>query len=251
MDKALYLDCSAGAAGDMLLGALYSILSPKVEFLKELSCVPQVKITPCTVTEFGITGHHMAVKIQGLEERNHLHHHHDSRSLSDVLRIIQDFSLPKVVIEHACTVYQLVADAESKAHQTPVGSIHFHEVGMLDAIADIVGVCYAIHLLQPTEILATAVALGSGTISCAHGILPVPAPATAFLLEGIPTVEGPVTGELCTPTGAALLRHFVTHFGAEMPQSTPHGGFGTKRFPTHPNAVLAYTFNSSFSTVAL
>ncbi len=240
MKHTLFLDCRAGVAGDMLLGALYGLLPEKVGFLQDLSCIPQAEITPQAVTAFGISGYHMAVKIQGHEELEHQHHHQDCRTLSDVLEIIQTFPLENTVLADACAVYQLVADSESKAHQTPVGAVHFHEVGMMDAICDIVGVCLAIHRLQPTEILASPIATGSGTLHCAHGILPVPAPATRFLLEGLPTITGPATGELCTPTGAALLRHFVTKFTQELPQSTPTGGFGTKQFPTHPNAVLAH-----------
>ncbi len=240
MNNTLFLDVRAGAAGDMLLGALYAALPDKVSFLEKLSCVPQVEITPEPVTEFGLSGYHMAVKIRGLEEMEHHHHHHDCRTLGDVLEIIQTFPLEKSVLENACAVYQLVAQAEGKAHQKPVGAVHFHEVGMMDAICDIVGVSYAIHLLSPKEIVATPVAVGSGTLHCAHGVLPVPAPATSFLLEGIPTIEGPAKGELCTPTGAALLRHFVTRYEESVPEGTAVGGFGTKRFASHCNAVQLY-----------
>ncbi len=100
-----------------------------------------------------------------------------------------------------------------------MGDVHFHEVGALDAVADVVGVCYALYLLQPDQIVASPVHVGSGTVRCAHGIMPVPAPATANLLTGVPIYGGTVQGELCTPTGAALLTHFAQSFGP-MPVMT-------------------------------
>jgi uncharacterized protein (TIGR00299 family) protein len=130
-------------------------------------------------------------------------------------------------------VYNLLAQAESHVHGVPVDRIHFHEVGELDALADITAVCLLIHKLQPTQILASPVHVGSGTVRCAHGILPVPAPATAELLKGIPIYSGEIRGELCTPTGAALLKHFVREF-VSMPAMIPTAigyGMGKKDFP--------------------
>ena len=111
--------------------------------------------------------------------------------------------------EHARRVYDLIAEAEAKAHGCPAGDVHFHEVGALDAVADVAGVCYALEMLCPDRILASPVHVGSGTVRCAHGVMPVPAPATANLLADVPMYGGQVRGELCTPTGAALLVHFV------------------------------------------
>ena len=110
-------------------------------------------------------------------------------------------------------MYDAIAAAEAKAHGCPVEEVHFHEVGALDAVADVVGVCYALHLLRPDRIVASPVHVGCGQVRCAHGVVPVPAPATAFLLKGVPAYGGAVQGELCTPTGAALLAHFAQKFG--------------------------------------
>ena len=120
--------------------------------------------------------------------------------------------MPEAVREDARTVYRAIADAESRVHGAPVDQIHFHEVGTLDALADVVGVCWLMHRLTPDAVYASPVHVGAGQVKCAHGILPVPAPATALLLEGIPCYGGAVRGELCTPTGAALLKHFVLEF---------------------------------------
>ena len=129
-------------------------------------------------------------------------------------------------------VYGLIAEAESRVHGVPVTDIHFHEVGTLDAVADVTAVCLLMHRLAPDEVVVSPVHVGCGTVRCAHGILPVPAPATAELLRGIPIYGGSVEGELCTPTGAALLRHFADRFGP-MPGMTLRAvgyGMGTKDF---------------------
>ena len=133
---------------------------------------------------------------------------------------------------NAGQVYDAIAGAEAKAHGCPVEQVHFHEVGALDAVADVTGVCYAIYLLKPERIVASPVHVGSGTVRCAHGIMPVPAPATANLLADVPMYGGSIRGELCTPTGAALLVHFADSFG-DMPvmSKTSVGiGVGTKEF---------------------
>ena len=142
--------------------------------------------------------------------------------------------------DDALAVYRRIAEAESKVHGTTVDQIHFHEVGTLDALADVVGVCLLMHLLAPEKVYASSVHVGCGQVKCAHGILPVPAPATALLLSGVPIYGGAIQGELCTPTGAALLTHFVTKFG-ELPamQLLKSGyGMGTKDFPA-ANCVRA------------
>ena len=137
-------------------------------------------------------------------------------------------------------VYALIAEAESHAHGVPVTEIHFHEVGTLDALADITAVCLLMHRLAPEQVLASPVHVGSGTVRCAHGVLPVPAPAAAELLRDIPVYGGEIQGELCTPTGAALLRRFVTQFGS-MPAMRIGAigyGMGKKVFP-RANCVRA------------
>ena len=123
-------------------------------------------------------------------------------------------------------VYSLIAEAESHAHGVPVSDIHFHEVGTMDAIADITAVCLLMDRLSPDEIVVSPIHVGSGTVKCAHGILPVPAPATAYILKGVPIYGGSIRGELCTPTGAALLKHFAAKFGSMPMMSVDAVGYG-------------------------
>lgn len=177
---------------------------------------------------------------------DHAHGHHPHRSLHDIQHIIDDLKLPEAVRQDILAVYKLIAEAESKAHDKPVSEIHFHEVGTMDAIADIASVCLLLHKLAPDQIVASPVHVGNGQVKCAHGILPVPAPATAYILKDVPIYGGQIQGELCTPTGAALLKHFVTRFG-EMPMITPNStgyGMGKKDFPAANcvRAILSDTF---------
>lgn len=145
------------------------------------------------------------------EGHTHAHgHSHHHTSMKDIEHIIGHLNVPEKVKEDAIAVYKLIADAESHAHGRPVEEVHFHEVGAMDAVADIVGVCLAIYKLAPEQIIASPVHVGYGQIHCAHGILPIPAPATAHILQGIPIYGGRIEGELCTPTGAALLKHFAS-----------------------------------------
>lgn len=153
--------------------------------------------------------------------------------MGDISSIINALDLPAKVKEDALAVYQLIAEAESAAHGLPVSEIHFHEVGTLDAIVDVTAVCLLINMIDPDRIAASPVHVGSGYVRCMHGVLPVPAPATAHILRGIPTYGGRIEGELCTPTGAALLRHFVSSFG-DRPVMAAEGigyGMGRKDFP--------------------
>ena len=138
-------------------------------------------------------------------------------------------------------MYDAIAQAEAKAHGCPVGEVHYHEVGALDAVADVAGVCYALYLLGPDKIVVSPIHVGSGTVRCAHGIMPVPAPATAALLAGVPTYGGEIRGELCTPTGAALLAHFAQSFGSMPVLNVEKVGYGvgTRQFE-QANCVRAF-----------
>ena len=153
------------------------------------------------------------------DDHGHGHDHdhgHGHVHLADIERLLAGLSLPYRVREDALAVYASIAQAESNVHGEPVGLVHFHEVGALDAVADVVAVCLLMDRLGAEAVIASPIHVGSGTVKCAHGVMPVPAPATALLLQGLPIYGGQVQGELCTPTGAALLRRFVTSFG-EMP----------------------------------
>ncbi len=146
--------------------------------------------------------------------------------------IIEGLDLPEAVRQDAIQVYERLARAESEVHGRPMEQLHFHEVGTLDAICDVVGVCLLMAELKPDRVVVSPVHVGSGQVHCAHGVLPVPAPATALLLKDVPIYGGDVRGELCTPTGAALLTHFADEFGA-MPVMRVGSigiGMGTKDF---------------------
>ena len=156
----------------------------------------------------------------------HGHGHHHHAGMGDIRHILSHLDIPQPVRQDAEAVYQLIAQAESHAHGRPVEEIHFHEVGTLDAVTDVVAVCWLLHDLAPEQIVASPVHVGCGQVRCAHGILPVPAPATAYILQGVPTYGGSVQGELCTPTGAALLKHFVQRFGSSPVMRVEKTGYG-------------------------
>lgn len=271
--KTLYLECNMGAAGDMLMAALTELMPDKDAFVKELNDlqIPQVNIERTTIAKCGIMGTHMVVTVNGEEEKSidvpmhahthsHVHeehehsheghthahgHSHHHTSMKDIEHIIGHLNVPEKVKEDAIAVYKLIADAESHAHGRPVEEVHFHEVGAMDAVADIVGVCLAIYKLAPEQIIASPVHVGYGQIHCAHGILPIPAPATAHILQGIPIYGGRIEGELCTPTGAALLKHFAQSFG-QMPMMAVEQtgyGMGMKDF-TDANCLRAIIGNT-------
>lgn len=154
----------------------------------------------------------------------HTHHHHSG--LHDIAHIVGHLALPEKVKMDVLAVYGLIAEAESRAHGVPVTEIHFHEVGTMDAVADVTAVCMLMDRLAPEQVIVSPVHVGSGQVRCAHGILPVPAPATAYILRDVPIYGGAVRGELCTPTGAALLRHFATRFGDMPVMRTRAIGYG-------------------------
>ena len=230
--KTLYLDCSMGAAGDMLAAALLELLPDRQAFISRMNGLglPGVAVSAEPSVKCGITGTHFHVAVHGTEEDEHLHAHgHHHSGLTDVEQIIGRLPIPTMVKLDVLAVYRLIAQAESHVHGVPVEHIHFHEVGSLDAVADITAVCLLMQELEPDQVVASAVHVGSGTVRCAHGILPVPAPATACLLRDIPTYGGQIAGELCTPTGAALLKHFVTKFGPQPPMQVHAIGYGMGR----------------------
>lgn len=256
--KTLFIDCGMGAAGDMLAAALLELVPNRDEFITRLNSVgiPKVVFSGERSVKCGILGTHLKVSVCGTEEGEHEHHHehehthehthehheheHHHASMKDIEEIVSSLSVSEKVRSHVLEVYRIIAKAESEVHGVPVHEIHFHEVGNLDAIADITAVSMLFEELSPDEVIASPIHVGSGSVKCAHGILPVPAPATAKILLGLPIYSGEINGELCTPTGAALLRHFVTRF-EEMPRLTPTAigyGMGKKDFP-RANCVRA------------
>ena len=182
---------------------------------------------------------HQADHAQHSEHEHHNDHEH--HSYASIMEQIEKLPLTPEVRGHVREIYRLIGEAESKVHQTAIEQIHFHEVGTLDALADVTAVCLLVSFLAPEQIMVSPIHVGNGTVRCAHGVLPVPAPATAELLAGIPFYTGSVDTELCTPTGAAILKHFADGFGA-MPAMTLKGtgyGLGTKELPML-NAVRAF-----------
>ncbi len=219
--KTLYIECSMGAAGDMLMAALSELHPEPEDFVKRFNAlgIPGIRLQREDAVKCGITGTHMKVTVDGKEEESqdevHSHSHHHT-GMADMEHILSHLPVSDKVRNDAIAVYRLIAEAEGHVHGKPVEQIHFHEVGTMDAVADVVGVCLLMEELAPDSIVASPVHVGSGHVHCAHGILPVPAPAAAYLLQDIPIYGGSIQGELCTPTGAALLRYFVKEFG-EMP----------------------------------
>ena len=174
-----------------------------------------------------------------VHDGNHDHGHshggaqnHKHYSYNEIIKLIRSLSLPENVLNDALGVYQILGEAESAVHGVALSEIHLHEVGRLDAVADIVGCCLLMNMLGITKVTASPVHVGSGSVRCEHGILPVPAPAAAEILKGIPIYGGSIRGELCTPTGAALLKRFVTGFGPMPPLTVANigCGMGTKDF---------------------
>lgn len=240
--RTLYIDCGMGAAGDMLTAALLELLPDREGFLNKLNHMglPGVTVSAEKSVKCGITGTHIRVSIHGTEEDEHLHDHshdhshsHSHGSMDDIRSIVSRLRLPAMVKLDVLAVYGEIAAAESHVHGVSVDQIHFHEVGNLDAVADIAAVCLLMHQLKPDQVVVSPIHVGSGTVRCAHGILPVPAPATAHILRGIPVYGGAIQSELCTPTGAALLKHFADRFG-ELPVMKTEAigyGMGKKDFP--------------------
>jgi len=259
--KTLYLDLSMGAAGDMLAAALLELLPDPQGFIDRFNAlgIPRVAVSAGRAEKCGIQGTRFCVSVDGAEEDEHLHehehHHHHHSSLHGIEHIVGDLRLDATVEADVLAVYRSIAEAESAVHGVSMDEIHFHEVGTLDAVADVTAVCLLMHELGADEIVASPVHVGAGTVRCAHGVLPVPAPATALLLRGVPCYGGAIQSELCTPTGAALLRRFVTRFGA-MPLLTPEKigyGLGKKDFEQANclRAILGETAGESETIVQL
>ena len=234
--RTLYIECKMGIAGDMLMGALYELLDEKgqEEFIKAMNDagIPGVRVKAQESIKCGVKGTHMEVRVFGEEEgHNHEHghhheHHHEHHGLHDIEEIIKGVNLSQKVKEKALIVYRQIAEAEATVHGEKPEHIHFHEVGSLDAVTDVTGCCLLMEMLGAEKVIFSPINTGSGTVHCAHGILPVPAPATARLLKGIPAYSGQIESELCTPTGAALAGVLADEFGKMPVMSILQIGYG-------------------------
>lgn len=263
--KTLYIDCGMGAAGDMLSAALYELLGEEEQkmFLEKINAlgIDGVNVEAVKTQKCGIFGTHMKVTVHGEEEghdhdhhhdehdhhhedhdhhhdehghhhedhdhhHEEHHHHHHHASYNDITVMINGMDVDGEVKENAIKVYELIALAESNAHNKPVSDIHFHEVGTKDAVADVLCASLLLSIIKPDKIIASPVCTGSGHVHCAHGILPVPAPATAFILKDVPIYSGDIESELCTPTGAAILKNYVDEFGSMPVMKVAAIGYG-------------------------
>lgn len=241
--KTLYLDCFAGIAGDMFIGAMLNlvpdakILTESIKTLHGLD-PDEYEIIIEHTTKNGISGINFDVTLNHHEEHHHEHHH---RHLDDIEAMITGSTLPERVKRESLRAFSLLADAEAHVHGTTPDKIHFHEVGAVDSIIDIVGAFILMDALNWPRVLCSSINVGSGTVKCAHGILPVPAPATEYLLRGLPIFSNGEPMERTTPTGALLVKTLADGFCTVPLGKIIASGFGLGNRETHdiPNALRA------------
>jgi hypothetical protein len=234
MERLAYFDCSSGVAGDMILGCLLSAGLDEKAWRREIARLQlPVRIKVGRVRR-GIVGA-TAVEVVVLKREG-------ERGLREIVRLIKRTRLSRAVSERSVAIFERLARAEAKVHGTSIGHVHFHEVGGCDCIVDIVGAVVGFELLGIDRVVASPVNLGSGVVKFSHGVLPVPAPATAELLKGVPVYQPPeAVGELTTPTGAALLREFAENFGPLPPMRISAIGCGAGNLPTPwPNVLRVF-----------
>ncbi len=264
--RTLYFDCGMGASGDMIVAALLEIHPNPDAFIQRFNQLElhqyglgSIRLVTDKVTRCGLMGTraHMLLKpvdasveveetcnapdLQHCHEHEHCHEHDhvNGMSMGNIETLLNGIDISSEVRNHCLAVFGLIASSEAHAHGCPVEQIHFHEIGQLDAVADVLAACMLINEMHPEKIFSSPVCLGKGTVKCAHGILPVPAPATAHLLIGAPVYQGTIEAELCTPTGAALLIHFVDEF-CSIPMMKVEAigcGMGTREFENRPNML--------------
>ena len=230
--KLAYFDCFSGISGDMTLGALVDagcpadLLRAELKFLQ----VPGWELTTEKVWKNGMAATYVRVKTE--DQQKH-------RSLSTILEILTNSPLAPPVRERASRIFQKLGEAEAHVHNAPIEKVHFHEVGAVDSIVDIVGSCIGFHALGIERFACSPLNVGGGTAKMAHGVLPVPAPATARLLQGAPTFSNGVQRELVTPTGAAIVATLCDSFGPQPPMTVSAIGYGagTADLEGQPNVV--------------
>lgn len=247
--KTLYIECGMGAAGDMLSAALLELVDDRQAMIDRINSlgIPGLVMVAEPSIKCSLAGTHVRMLINGEEEHcedysEHLHnheehehehehhHHHDHehhhRSISEICEMIDGFNISDSAKSNAKSIYKLIAEAESRVHGTSTDEVHFHEVGAIDAVADVTTACLLMEELAVDKVVCSPICLGSGKVRCAHGFVPVPAPATAEILKGIPTYAGAIESELCTPTGAAILRQFTDEFVSMPNMKVDRIGYG-------------------------
>lgn len=239
----LYIDATAGVAGDMLIGAFLDLgVSAEAlsDFLKSLPDLPDFGLTAVPCLKQGIHGMNFSFQLP------HEHHH---RTYKTIQQMIEGFNLPPAIAENSLAVFKLIAEAESQVHGQLIDEVHFHEVGALDSILDIIAVAWCFEQVKPNKILYSPIALGGGTVMTHHGRLPVPAPAVALLAQDMTVTLQPDIGELTTPTGLAILKHYA-QFSPKLealPMQKIGAGAGDKDFD-HPNLVRLIAFGAQAET---
>lgn len=236
--KLLYLDCFSGISGDMTLGALVDAGADRHYIEEELR---KIKIEPFTlewkrVNKRGIS----ALKLNVLPDPNTPPKHH--RHYSEIVDLIHHAGFNERVVKLSLSVFEKIGIAEAKIHNIPIEKVHFHEVGAMDSIVDVIGVALAIDSLNIEKIVSSAVPLGSGTVHCDHGIYPVPAPATLEMMRGLPIAHTAFALEMTTPTGAGIVSGLVDEFAKGLPPmivETIGYGAGTRDLPEQPNVLRA------------
>jgi len=246
-----YLDCFSGISGDMFLGALLDLGLPFKELEKAISSLPF----------HGYSVDHRKEMKNGLSATRFLvsvdEHHHVHRNLTDIEEIITEGQLKNDVKQRSMRIFRAIAEVEGSIHSHPPEKVHFHEVGAVDSIIDIVGAAFGVDYLGITAINSSHIPLGSGFVRSGHGTIPVPAPATIALLKGVPVYNSGLEYELVTPTGAALIKEFVDSFEGMPPMIVKNIGYGagTRDIPGRPNLLRiitgAETNESDTDTVAV
>jgi uncharacterized protein (TIGR00299 family) protein len=230
--KTLYFDCFAGASGDMILGALVAAGVDKAKLLEQLSLlkVDGFAVDFVTVEKSGLSALHARVQTA---------HEHKHRHLSHIRTIIQDSQLSDSVKQRAIAIFTKLAEAEARVHNEPVEHVHFHEVGALDAIVDVVGAAICFDLLEVDHFVCSPIHVGSGTVEMAHGRFPVPPPAVTELLKGVPFYSTDLKGELLTPTGAAIITTVCNEYGPIPQMRVEYTGYGagTREYEKFPNVL--------------
>jgi pyridinium-3,5-bisthiocarboxylic acid mononucleotide nickel chelatase len=246
--RILYYDCFAGISGDMNLGAMIDLGVDKDFLIKELSklnIVREFEVKVGRQSRKGIEGTKVDVILKQVEEDHHHHHghahRHEHRNIGSIESIINSSGLNENVKKMSLKMFAKVAEAEAKVHGKPVNEVHFHEVGAVDSIVDIVGAAICLDYLKVDKVMASSVELGGGFVKCAHGIIPVPAPATVEILKGVPVKAGIVPFETTTPTGAAILASSVDEFSDFKEFIIEKIGYGVGGRDTEiPNVLRVY-----------
>ncbi len=243
MKKILFFDCFAGISGDMTIGAFLDLGVDQEQFIDEINKlhIHGYELEINKSIKKGISGTNFHVHLTHHHHDHGEHHHHDHRNLFDVEKIIEDSGLKDTVKIMSKNIFRLVAEAEAKIHGKPLDQVHFHEVGAIDSIIDIVGAAVCMDLLGVDEVYASPLHVGTGFVHCAHGVFPVPAPATLEILKGVPIYNKGIETELVTPTGAAIVKALSQGFG-DVPAMELHSiGYGLgKKDLDIPNVLRVY-----------